>query len=60
VSCEQREKLWLWEVEAECFKGDFEFMVVDKFVFVKIEQSELYISHKGLSSEYQRKLDWIS
>jgi hypothetical protein len=34
VGVEKVEDLWFWEVEAQRFEGDFEFVVVDSLVFV--------------------------
>ena len=38
------------EVEAEGFHGDFEFVVVDAFVFVEVEESELGCRQGGVSN----------
>ena len=41
MGLENGEDLVLGEVEAEGFHGDFEFVVVDAFVSVEVEEAEL-------------------
>jgi hypothetical protein len=41
VRSEDAEDLGFGEVEAESFHSDFKFVVVDAFVFVEVEETEL-------------------
>lgn len=42
VGLEDGDDFLFGEVEAEGFHGDFEFVVVYAFVFVEVEEAELY------------------